>query len=303
MFASYHVLRLLAQPFRGNLSSPMGQTSIDTVVRLRLHHTPGQRARVAKVVGDGGGVIGDLTTIGVGELFSIRDITVETGDEEHTERIVTALRGLSDVEVLSVTDRVFAAHAGGKIHSHEPASISGQLPDRRPAIHLHARRRPRRARPVARPRARVGADHARPVGRDLHQRHARPRPWGHRPCVAALPVMEGAKRCSTTASSASARRRSCSRRKTRWNSSRPSRVSRRASAPSHLEDIRVPDCFVIEEALKKRLAKPVVMHDDQHGTATAALAAIVNACKMTGLDLAKARPRADRPRRRGERHR
>ncbi|HEX7667671.1 MAG TPA: malic enzyme-like NAD(P)-binding protein, partial [Polyangiaceae bacterium] len=56
----------------------------------------------------------------------------------------------------------------------------------------------------------------------------------------------------------------------------------------HLEDIRVPDCFTIEEELKKRLKKPV-MHDDQHGTATAALAAIMNACKLVGIELKKAK--------------
>jgi malate dehydrogenase (oxaloacetate-decarboxylating) len=51
----------------------------------------------------------------------------------------------------------------------------------------------------------------------------------------------------------------------------------------HLEDIRVPDCFRIERELMARLNKPV-MHDDQHGTAVAALSALVNACKLTGRD-------------------
>ncbi len=51
----------------------------------------------------------------------------------------------------------------------------------------------------------------------------------------------------------------------------------------HLEDIRSPDCFLIEELLSQRLARPV-MHDDQHGTATAALAAIIGACRSIGLD-------------------
>jgi len=56
----------------------------------------------------------------------------------------------------------------------------------------------------------------------------------------------------------------------------------------HLEDIRTPDCFYIEEQLQARLQKPV-LHDDQHGTATAALAAIINVCRLTGRDLTKAR--------------
>jgi malate dehydrogenase (oxaloacetate-decarboxylating) len=47
----------------------------------------------------------------------------------------------------------------------------------------------------------------------------------------------------------------------------------------NLEDISAPRCFVIEEELKKRLNIPV-FHDDQHGTAVVALAALINALKI-----------------------
>ena len=56
----------------------------------------------------------------------------------------------------------------------------------------------------------------------------------------------------------------------------------------HLEDIRMPDCFRIEDELDRLLDKPV-MHDDQWGTATVALAAIINACRLTGVDLKASR--------------
>jgi malate dehydrogenase (oxaloacetate-decarboxylating) len=49
----------------------------------------------------------------------------------------------------------------------------------------------------------------------------------------------------------------------------------------NLEDIAAPQCFEIEEALKSRLDIPV-MHDDQHGTAIAVLAALINASKVVG---------------------
>ncbi len=48
----------------------------------------------------------------------------------------------------------------------------------------------------------------------------------------------------------------------------------------NLEDIAAPQCFYIEEQLKKRLNIPV-MHDDQHGTATVVLAAVLNALEIT----------------------
>ena len=47
----------------------------------------------------------------------------------------------------------------------------------------------------------------------------------------------------------------------------------------NLEDIKAPECFYIEEEVKKRLAIPV-MHDDQHGTAIVVLAALMNALKV-----------------------
>ena len=49
----------------------------------------------------------------------------------------------------------------------------------------------------------------------------------------------------------------------------------------NLEDISAPRCFEVEERLKKILSIPV-FHDDQHGTAIVALAALINALKVVG---------------------
>lgn len=49
----------------------------------------------------------------------------------------------------------------------------------------------------------------------------------------------------------------------------------------NLEDIAAPNCFVIEERLKKETSIPV-FHDDQHGTAIVTVAGLVNALKITG---------------------
>lgn len=49
----------------------------------------------------------------------------------------------------------------------------------------------------------------------------------------------------------------------------------------NLEDISAPRCFEIEQKLKERCDIPV-FHDDQHGTAVVALAALINALKVTG---------------------
>ena len=52
----------------------------------------------------------------------------------------------------------------------------------------------------------------------------------------------------------------------------------------NLEDIKAPECFIIEQALKERMKIPV-MHDDQHGTAIISAAGLINACEITGRDL------------------
>ncbi len=54
----------------------------------------------------------------------------------------------------------------------------------------------------------------------------------------------------------------------------------------NLEDIRAPDCFVIESRLREMMDIPV-FHDDQHGTAIIATAGLINALHLTGRDIAK----------------
>ena len=54
----------------------------------------------------------------------------------------------------------------------------------------------------------------------------------------------------------------------------------------NLEDIKAPECFYIEERLKKTLDIPV-MHDDQHGTAIISAAGLKNAMEVIGKDITK----------------
>ena len=54
----------------------------------------------------------------------------------------------------------------------------------------------------------------------------------------------------------------------------------------NLEDIKAPECFEIEERLKKEMNIPV-FHDDQHGTAIISGAALINACEITGRKMSE----------------
>src|SRR3979490_3284773 len=56
----------------------------------------------------------------------------------------------------------------------------------------------------------------------------------------------------------------------------------------NLEDIKAPECFIIEERLRELLDIPV-FHDDQHGTAIIAAAGLINALDLTGRDIKETR--------------
>lgn len=55
----------------------------------------------------------------------------------------------------------------------------------------------------------------------------------------------------------------------------------------NLEDIKAPECFIIEKALNERCSIPI-FHDDQHGTAIVTAAAMINALEVQGKNIADA---------------
>ena len=56
----------------------------------------------------------------------------------------------------------------------------------------------------------------------------------------------------------------------------------------NLEDIKAPDCFIIEDSLQEIMDIPI-FHDDQHGTAIISTAALLNAMDLTGKNIDEAK--------------
>src|SRR6476646_1194122 len=108
----------------------MSEHVIDTVLRVRVEHRPGQLARLTNTIAEAGGLIVDISTINVGETATLRDVTIETIDEEQTLRVVMCIGKIDGVEVMETTDRVFEAHRGGKLHSTSRVHLD-QLADMR----------------------------------------------------------------------------------------------------------------------------------------------------------------------------
>ena len=256
---------------------------IDTVLRVRTQHRPGQLASLAAAVADEGALIGEIVTLRREGDLSVRDITVETDDEAATERVIQALRATDGVEVIDVTDRVFDRHKGGKIHSTSRYKIE-HLADLR-YVYTPGVARVARAIEAQPERALDLTGLSNSVG--IFTNGTRVLGLGDIGPVAALPVMEGKSVLYDQFVGISATPILVDTRDPNEFIETVLRVSR-SFGGVHLEDIRMPECFTIEAELKRRLEKPV-MHDDQHGTATVALAGIMNACRIAGLELKRAK--------------
>ncbi len=256
---------------------------IDTVLRVRTRHRPGQLASLATAVANEGALIGEIVTLRREGDVSVRDITVETDDEGQTERVVAALRITDGVEVLDVTDRVFDRHKGGKIHSTSRLKVE-QLSDLR-YIYTPGVARVATAIQMEPSRALTLTGLGNSVG--IFTNGTRVLGLGNIGALAALPVMEGKAVLYDQFVGISAVPILVDTIDPKEFIETVARVSR-GFGGIHLEDIRIPECFEIEAELDRRLDKPV-MHDDQHGTATVALAGIMNACRLVGLDLKSAK--------------
>jgi malate dehydrogenase (oxaloacetate-decarboxylating) len=254
---------------------------VDFVYRIEQPHRTGMLARVCRAIADGDGLIGDITTISIGPERSIRDVNVEVRDVEQAHRLAAILESLDEVSVLDHHDRAIDRHVGGKIEV-RPRIAVNSLQDLRDVY----------TPGVARVCQAIRDDPAQAnrytwIGRTVAicTNGTRVLSLGDVGPLAAMPVMEG-KAIFYTAL-------------TELNAvplvipdTHPDDFVRTVLgiAPGfgaiHLEDIRVPECFEIEARLIDALDVPV-MHDDVHGTAVAALAAILTACAQLGRPLSE----------------
>ncbi len=251
---------------------------IQRTMRLRNQNRPGVLGEVATAIGAAGGNIGDIRTVERGSRHKVRDIDVSTTDLAMLEAVLTSVRELPHTELLDVRDEVLRVHLGGKLrvsprypvrtvtdlrHVYTPGVAEVcRLIESDPRV---ADRYTGIANSVA-----VVTDGTAVLG------------LGNIGPVAGMPVIEG--KCALLAQMVGI-------------DAHPLLVEPGPSdeivaaltrvAPSfgaiQLEDFAAPHCFEITPALQARVAIPV-MHDDQHGTATVVLAAVLRAASMTGRE-------------------
>lgn len=253
-----------------------GQPDVDMLITLRIPHQPGRLAKLLTLIGENGGLIGDIKTLFVGKTHTLRQITVSVYDIAHLEEVKSRISNVGAGEIVQIDDPVFQSHQGGKIGSKRRIDIDSFASLRyvyTPGVARvceEIQRNPASARNYTSIGMSVGilTNGTRVLG------------LGDIGVVPSMPVMEGKAMLYDQFVGLSAT-------PILIDTKDPEEFINIAEkiAPTfggiHLEDIRVPDCFHIEEELRRRLKKPV-MHDDQHGTATVVLAAVMSSCRMSG---------------------
>jgi len=261
----------------------MKASSIDTVLEVRLRHEPGTLARVAAAIAEQHGLLCEIVTVRVGDEHTQREITVETDTTVQVDRIIEAIKQLPGAEVLSTRDRVMEAHRGGKIQ------VTSRLPleSVRDLRTIYTPGVAQVVRAIQADPASAWLTTWRGSSVGIFSDGSRVLGLGDVGPLASLPVMEGKAVLYDKFAGLSGVPLVLGVKSAREFIETVVHVSPGLAA-IHLEDIRSPDCFEIEAELRERLHKPV-FHDDQHGTATAVLAAVINAASASRLPLASAR--------------
>ncbi len=259
---------------------PSASNSI--TVRLVISNRPGMLAKVTGVIGEKGGNIGAIDIVRAEKDKLIRDITVNTRNDEHAQSIVQEVREIDGVEVVDISDRTFLLHLGGKleVESKLPLKTRDQLSMAytpgvarvSEAIHetpADAHRLTIKSNTVA-----VVSDGTAVLG------------LGDIGAKAAIPVMEGKAQLLKEFADVNGVPICLDTTDVDEIVDTVRRIAP-VFGGINLEDIAAPRCFAIEERLKE-LDIPV-FHDDQHGTAVVAVAALLNALTVVEKELAELR--------------
>lgn len=246
------------------------------LLTVELANEPGTFARFSAVVARAGGSLGAIALVDADRRRTVRDVTVAAASEAHAAEIVAAARRVPRCRVLAAVDRTFLLHDGGKItvENKQPLATRDDLSMAytpgvaRVCMKIHEEPRAAWSLTIKGSTVAVVSDGTAVLG------------LGDIGPAAAMPVMEGKAMLFKEFAGVNAFPICLD---TKDVNEIVEIVA--ALAPTfggiNLEDISAPRCFEIERRLKERLDIPV-FHDDQHGTAVVALAALTNACKVVG---------------------
>jgi malate dehydrogenase (oxaloacetate-decarboxylating) len=253
--------------------------SYSITVQVQIPNYAGMLARVVNTIGEAGGNIGDVDVVRRDRTSVVRSINIDAASQEHADAMVQALKNQSDIQVLSVEDRTFALHQGGKLITMSKLPLQGQdelamaYTPGVGRICMAIAQEPERVYEltIKKNTVAVVTDGSAVLG------------LGNIGPEAALPVMEGKALLFQEFGQLNAFPVCLA---TQDVDQIVETVKRLAPVFGgiNLEDISAPRCFEVEARLQRELNIPV-FHDDQHGTAIVVLAALTNAFKLVGKSL------------------
>lgn len=243
-------------------------------IRSEYPNQPGMLGKITSAIGEVGGDITAVDMVSSSRDLMVRDVSANARDVDHGQEIVAAVQAIPGVHVVNVSDPTFLMHLGGKIEvrSKTPLKTRNDLSmaytpgvarvctaiaqDPEAVWSLTTKRNT-----VA-----IVTDGSAVLG------------LGNIGPAAAMPVMEGKVMLFKELAGVDG-----------WplclQTQDPDEIVETVKHIAtgfggiNLEDISAPRCFYIEARLKAELDIPV-FHDDQHGTAIVALAALYNAVKL-----------------------
>lgn len=251
---------------------------IPQILLIEVEHAPGNLARVLQQVGDEGLTVSNLEATNRTPTHTLWELTIEV-DEQEELNLVDHINALPCANIKGLSDRVFDRHKGGKIKTVSKVQLSSQQVLRdiyTPGVArvcLAIQDDPKKADDYTNIKNTVAVVTNGTAILGL----------GDIGAVAGMPVMEGKAALFDAYADLSGVPILIESK-----DSQKIIDTVEAIAPSfgaiQLEDIGSPECFEIEEALIDKLNIPV-LHDDQHGTAVVALAALISATKSVGKEL------------------
>ena len=263
------------------MATPLAAFSIR--IRARISNRPGEFASLATAIGSAGGSLVAIDIVDTDGATVTRDLVVFCESEEHAGKVEAVTRSVAGIEVVEVEDRTFGIHVGGKLSIDPkvpPLDRDGLAMAYTPGVArvcmaiagdaALAHRYTMKSNTVA-----VVTDGTAVLG------------LGNIGPEAAMPVMEG-KAVLFKAFAGVDAVPVCLKVSTPDELVETVQRMEPMFGGINLEDIAAPHCFEIERRLSETLSIPV-FHDDQHGTAVVALAALRNACRITGRDISKLR--------------
>jgi malate dehydrogenase (oxaloacetate-decarboxylating) len=245
-------------------------------ITLRVDLAPdgATTSSLAQAVSECGASLTALDVVESSHAHMVVDVTCDTSDPDHAQRVTAAIAGLPGANVRKVSDRTFLLHLGGKLEvkpkvplrTRDDLSRAYTPGVARVCLAIAEDKRDARRLTMKRNTVAVVTDGSAVLG------------LGNIGPEAALPVMEGKAALFKQFADVDAWP-VCLDTQDVDEIVRTVQILAPAYGGINLEDISAPRCFEVEERLRDLLDIPV-FHDDQHGTAIVVLAALRNAVKI-----------------------